>query len=91
MFNRNKELNADTAMFFDFLKDSNESLWNESKNHNKLSIVTQMFTIKLDHGQSEANYNRIIEWTRSILPKGKRRKKNLYTAKSIMKLIGVGY
>ena len=37
-------------------------------NHNKLSVVAQVFTIKLDQGVSKASYNRIIEWARSILP-----------------------
>jgi hypothetical protein len=37
-------------------------------NHSKLSIIAQVFTIKSDCGLSEAGYERIIEWVRSILP-----------------------
>jgi hypothetical protein len=44
-----EEFNADTARFFDLLKDSNELLWDRCTNHSKLSIVTQVFTIKLDY------------------------------------------
>jgi hypothetical protein len=40
---------------------------------------------------SEASYNKIIEWTRSILPEGNRLKENLYAAKSMMKPLGLGY
>ena len=45
-----------------------------------------MFTIKLDHGLSEACYDKIIEWARSILSE-----ENFYAAKSMMKPLGLGY
>jgi hypothetical protein len=50
-----------------------------------------VFTIKSDHGLSEVGYDKIIEWARSILPEGNRLKENLYTVKSIMKPLGLGY
>jgi len=50
-----------------------------------------MFTIKSDHGLSEANYDRIIDWARSILPEENRLKENFYTAKSMMKPLDLGY
>jgi len=50
-----------------------------------------MFTIKLDHRLSEAEYDKIIEWAISILPKGNRLKENFYVAKSIVKPLGLGY
>jgi hypothetical protein len=56
-----EELNADVTRFFDFLKDSNEPLWDGCTSHIKLSIVVQAFTIKSDHRLSEADYNKIIE------------------------------
>jgi len=40
---------------------------------------------------SEAGYDKIIEWTRSILPEGNRLKENFYAAKSMMKTLGLGY
>jgi hypothetical protein len=40
---------------------------------------------------SEASYDKIIEWARNILPKGNRLKENFYTAKSMMKPLGLGY
>jgi hypothetical protein len=40
---------------------------------------------------SEAGYDRIIEWTRSILPEKNKLKENFYAAKSMMKLLGLGY
>jgi hypothetical protein len=86
-----EEPNADATRFFDLLKDSDEPLWDGCTNHSKLSAVTQVFTIKSDHGLSEADYDKIIEWTRSILPEGNRLKKNFYTAKSMMKPLGLGY
>lgn len=43
--------------FFDLLKNSDESLWDSCTNHTKLSIVVQMFTIKLYHGLSEVGYD----------------------------------
>jgi hypothetical protein len=86
-----EEPNADATKFFDLLKDSNEPLWDGFTNHNKLSVVTQVFTIKSNHGLREVGYDKIIEWARSILPEGNRLKENLYTAKSMMKPLGLGY
>jgi hypothetical protein len=50
-----------------------------------------VFTIKSDHGLSEAGYDKIIKWARSILPEGKRLKENFYAAKSMMLTLGLGY
>jgi hypothetical protein len=50
-----------------------------------------VFTIKSDHELSEADYDKIIEWARSILPKGNRLKENFYAAKSMIKPLGLGY
>jgi hypothetical protein len=47
--------------FFYLLKDSDELLWDGRTNHNKLSVVAQVFTIKSDHGLSEVGYDKIIE------------------------------
>ena len=73
-----EEPNADAARFFDLLKDSNEPLWDGCTNHNKLSVVAQVFTIKSDHGLSEVGSDKIIEWARSILPEGNRLKENFF-------------
>jgi hypothetical protein len=86
-----EEPNVDAIKFFDLLKDSDEPLWDGCTNHNKLSAVAQVFTIKSDHGLSEAGYDKIIEWARSILPEGNRLKENFYVAKSMMKPLGLGY
>jgi hypothetical protein len=86
-----EELNADAARFFDLLKDSDKPLWNGCMNHNKLSTVAQVFTIKSDHGLSDVGYDKIIKWARSILPKGNRLKENFYVAKSMMKPLSLGY
>jgi hypothetical protein len=77
--------------FFDLLKDSDEPLWDGCTNHSKLSPITQVFTIKSNHGWSEVEYDKIIEWAISILPKGNRLKVNFYAAKSMMKPLGLGY
>jgi len=50
-----------------------------------------MFTIKLDHRLSEAGYNILFEWAKSILSEGHRLKENFYVAKSIMKPLSLGY
>jgi len=73
------------------LKDSNELLWDGCTNHSKLSVVAQVFTIKSDHRLSEAGYDKIIEWARSILPEENRLKENFYAAKSMMKPLHLGY
>jgi hypothetical protein len=86
-----EEPNADAARFFDLLKDSDEPLWDGCTNHNKLSAVTQVFTIKSDHRLSETGYDKIIEWARSILPEGNRLKENFCAAKYMMKPLGLGY
>jgi len=72
--NVEEEPNANAARFFDLLKDSDEPLWDGCTNNSKLSVVAQVFTIKSDHGLSEAGYDKIIEWARSILPKENRLK-----------------
>jgi len=56
-----EEPNADGVRFFDLLKDSDELLWDGCMNHSKLSVITQVFTIKSDHGLSEVGYGKIIE------------------------------
>jgi len=89
--NVEEELNADAARFFDLLKDSDEPLWDGCTNHSKLLVVAQVFTIKSDHGLSEADYDKIIEWARSTLPEGNRLKENFYAAKSMIKPLGLGY
>jgi hypothetical protein len=86
-----EEPNADASRFFYLLKDSDESLWDGCTNHSKLSVVAHVFTIKSDHGLSEAGYDKIIEWARSILLEWNRLKENFYAAKSMMKPLGVGY
>jgi hypothetical protein len=86
-----EEPNADAAKFFYLLKDSNEPLWDGCTNHSKLSVVAHVFTIKSDHGLSEAGYDKIIEWARSILPEGNRLKENFYAANSMMKPLCLGY
>jgi hypothetical protein len=86
-----EEPNADATRFFDLLKDSDEPLWDGCTNHSKLSVVAHVFTIKSDHGLSEAGYEKIIEWTKSILPEGNRLKENFYAAKSMMKPFDLGY
>jgi hypothetical protein len=50
-----------------------------------------VFTIKSDYGVSEVGYEKIIEWTISILPEGNRLKENFYAVKSMMKPLGLGY
>jgi len=86
-----EEPNTDTTRFFDLLKDFDEPLWDYCTNHSKLSVVAQVFTIKSDHRLSEVGYDKIIEWARSILPEGNMLKENFYTAKSVMKPLGLEY
>ena len=52
-----EEPNADAVRFFDLLKDSNEPFRDGCTNHSKISVVAQVFTIKSDHGLSEARYD----------------------------------
>ena len=65
-----EKANADATRFFYLLKDSNEPLWDGSTNHSKLSAIAQVFTIKSDHGLSEAGYDKIIEWREAFYLKG---------------------
>jgi len=69
-----EEPNADATMFFELLKDFDEPLWDGCTNHSKLSAIAQVFTINSEYGLSEASYDKIIEWARSILPKENRLK-----------------
>ena len=62
-----EEPNADATRFFYLLKDSDKPLWDGCTNHNKLWVVAQVFTIKSNHEQSEASYDRNVEWVKSIL------------------------
>jgi len=57
--------------------------------HSKLSVVAHVFTIKLDYGLSEVDYNKIIKWVRSILLEDNRLKENFYDTKSMMKSLGL--
>jgi len=67
-----EETNANATRFFDLLKDSDKPLRDGCTNHNKLSVVAQVFTIKSDHRLSEVDYDEIIKWARSISPEGNR-------------------
>jgi hypothetical protein len=73
------------------LKDFNEPLWNGYINHSKLSVVVHVFTIKSDHRLTEASYDRIVKWARSILLEGNMLKENIYAAKSMIKPLGLRY
>jgi hypothetical protein len=53
-------------MFFKHLKDYDDLLWVGCTNQSKLSVIVQVFTIQSDYGQSEAGYEKITEWVRSI-------------------------
>jgi ABC-type long-subunit fatty acid transport system fused permease/ATPase subunit len=54
-------------------------------------VFTQVFNIKSGYGLSETDYDRIVGWVRNILSDRNRLKHNFYTAKSIMKFLGLGY
>jgi hypothetical protein len=56
-----EEPNANAARFFNMLKDSDDPLWDGCMNHNKLSVIAQVFTIKSDHELSKADYDKIIK------------------------------
>jgi len=86
-----EESNTDVARCFDLLKDFDKPLWDDCTNHSKLSVVAHVFTIKLNYRLSEAGYDRIVKWTKSILPERNRLKENLYDVKSMMKPLGLGY
>ena len=75
-----EEPNTDAAMFFNLSKDSDESLWDGCTNHSKLLVIAHVFTTKSNYELSEVGYDRIVEWVRSILPKGNKLKENFYTA-----------
>ncbi|KAL3583085.1 hypothetical protein D5086_017417 [Populus alba] len=72
-------------------QDFDEPLWDGYTNHSKLLVVAQVFTIKSDHGLSEARYDKIIDWARSILLEENMLKENFYAAKSMMKPLGLRY
>jgi hypothetical protein len=71
--------------FFDLLEDLDKPLWDGCTNHIKLLVVAQMFTIKSYYKVNETSYDRIVEWTRSILPEENRQEENLHAVKSMMK------
>ena len=56
-----KEQNTYTTRFFDILKNFDKSLWDGCTNHDNLSVIAQVFTIKLDYELSEASYDKIVE------------------------------
>jgi hypothetical protein len=62
-----EEPNADVTRFFDLLKYFDEPLWDGCPNHSQLSVIAHVFTMKSDHELSEASYDKIVKWARSIL------------------------
>lgn len=56
-----EELNIDTVRFFDTVIFFYELLWDECTYHNKFLIVEFVFTIKLDHGLSKTNNDKIVK------------------------------
>ena len=85
------EPNTDAARFFDLLKDSDELLWDGCTNQSELSVIVQVFTINSYHRLSEASYNRIVEWAKSILLEENRLKENFYVVKFMKKPLGLRY
>jgi hypothetical protein len=73
------------------MKDSDEPLWDTCVTHSKLSIIAQVFNIKLNYRSSEVSYDRILKWWTNLLPKGNRLKNNFYVVKYMMKPLGLGY
>jgi len=47
-------------MVFNLLKYSNKLLWYGYTNHNKLSAIAHVFTIKSDHELSKIDYEKIV-------------------------------
>jgi hypothetical protein len=54
-------------------------------------VVAHIFTIKLDYGLSEADYDWIVKWVINILPEGNNLREKFYATKSMMKPLGLGY
>jgi len=86
-----EEPNTNSAGLFDLLKDFDKPLLDRCTNHNKLSVIAQVFTVKSNHGLSEAGHDIIVEREKNILLEGNRMKKNFYAIKSMMKSLGLGY
>jgi len=61
-----EELNVDTTMFFELLKDFNEPLWDGCINYSKLLVIAQLFTIKWNYRLDKVDYDRILEWAKSM-------------------------
>jgi len=47
-------------------------------------VVALVFNITSNYELSEADYDKITKWARSILPEGNMLKESLYAAKSMM-------
>jgi hypothetical protein len=73
------------------LKYFEKPLWDGCINHSKLSVVAQVFTIKVNYGLSEAGYDIIMQWARSILPEENKLKEIFHYAHFMMKLVSLGY
>ena len=85
-----EEPNANGASYLIFWKTPTNLRYG-CTNHSKLSVIAHVFTIKLHYGLSEADYDKIIEWVRRILPEGDRLKENFYTSISMMKPFSLRY
>lgn len=53
--------------------------------------IARVFIIKSGYGLSEASYDSIIKWAKSMLPKGVRLTQSFYIVKSMMKPLNLGY
>jgi hypothetical protein len=66
-------------------------LYDGCKNHSKLLVVAQVFTIKSGYELSKVDYDIIVEWMRNILLEENRLKDNFSIAKSMMKSFDLEY
>jgi hypothetical protein len=73
------------------LKDSDEQLWDGCTNHNKSSVVAQVFTIKSDYGLSKAIYAKSLNGREAFYFKKNKLKENFYVAICMMKHPSLGY
>ena len=83
--------NSEAANFYRLLKDYNQELYPGFKKISRLSVILELFQIKVSSGMSNESSNNLHSLMKKILPEGETLPKSYREIKNILREFGLGY
>ncbi|KAL6532206.1 hypothetical protein OROGR_014176 [Orobanche gracilis] len=82
--------NLEDQIFFDLLEAAKQPIWSGCKKHTELSLLSTLFSLKAEGGQSEKNFNDYMQVISDCCPEGENKvPTNYYQAKKKMRGFGL--